>query len=154
MSSSLLQKYAACGISIESLLTKITKPAERVVVLKWTFTEDLIALGVQSVGNAANANYKLWVAPEAKLADSVTDIGTRSGPNLEAIAALKPDLIISNADNNAAIYAQLKGIALTIEYDPFKGNGYEQMNYPLAGTTWTFGGPISSKVLVDQVVGS
>lgn len=71
MSSSLLQKYAACGISIESLLTKITKPAERVVVLEWMFTEDLIALGVQSVGNAANANYKLWVAPEAKLASKL-----------------------------------------------------------------------------------
>ncbi|MEC0180651.1 iron-siderophore ABC transporter substrate-binding protein [Paenibacillus peoriae] len=104
---------------------KLDKPAERVVVLEWTFTEDLIALGVQPVGNADSADYKLWVTPEAKLADSVTDIGTRGEPNLEAIAALKPDLIISNADNNAAIYAQLKGIAPTIEYDPYKGNGYD-----------------------------
>lgn len=104
---------------------KLDKPAERVVVLEWTFTEDLIALGVQPVGNADNENYKLWVTPEAKLADTVTDIGTRGEPNLEAIAALKPDLIISNADNNAAIYAQLKGIAPTIEFDPYKGNGYD-----------------------------
>ncbi len=104
---------------------KLDKPAERVVVLEWTFTEDLIALGVQPVGNADNADYKLWVTPEAKLADSVTDIGTRDEPNLEAIAALKPDLIITNADNNAAIYSQLKGIAPTIEYDPYKGNGYD-----------------------------
>ncbi|ALP35363.1 Fe3+-citrate ABC transporter substrate-binding protein [Paenibacillus sp. IHB B 3084] len=104
---------------------KLDKPAERIVVLEWTFTEDLIALGVQPVGNADNDDYKLWVTQEAKLADSVTDIGTRGEPNLEAIAALKPDLIISNADNNAAIYAQLKGIAPTIEYDPYKGNGYD-----------------------------
>ncbi|TKH43542.1 Fe3+-citrate ABC transporter substrate-binding protein [Paenibacillus terrae] len=104
---------------------KLDKPAERVVVLEWAFTEDLIALGVQPVGNADNENYRLWITPEAKLADSVTDIGTRGEPNLEAIAALKPDLIISNTGNNAAIYEQLKGIAPTLEYDFFKGKGYD-----------------------------
>lgn len=80
--------------------------------------------GVQPVGNADNANYKVWVTSEAALDDSVTDIGTRGEPNLEAIAALKPDLIIANADNNNAVYDQLNAIAPTIEFDPYDGDGY------------------------------
>ncbi|NTJ18584.1 iron-siderophore ABC transporter substrate-binding protein [Agrobacterium rhizogenes] len=103
----------------------LDKPAERVVTLEWTYTEDVVALGVQPVGNADNANYKVWVTSEAALDDSVMDIGTRSEPNLEAIAALKPDLIIANADNNTAVYDQLNAIAPTIEYDPYDGNGYD-----------------------------
>lgn len=102
----------------------LDKPAERVVTLEWTYTEDVVALGVQPVGNADNANYKVYVSSEAGLDDSVTDIGTRSEPNLEAIAALKPDLIIANADNNTAVYDQLNAIAPTIEYDPYDGDGY------------------------------
>ncbi|KAF6582703.1 ABC transporter substrate-binding protein, partial [Paenibacillus sp. EKM205P] len=80
----------------------LDKPAQRVVVLEWTFTEDLIALGVQPVGNADNANYKVYVTPEAALDSNVVDVGTRNEPNLEAIASLKPDLIISNFDGNEA----------------------------------------------------
>ncbi|URJ44875.1 iron-siderophore ABC transporter substrate-binding protein [Paenibacillus polymyxa] len=103
----------------------LNKPAQRVVVLEWTFTEDLIALGVQPVGNADNANYKVYVTPEAALDSNVVDVGTRNEPNLEAIAALKPDLIISNVDGNEAIYDQLKAIAPTIEYNLNDGNGYD-----------------------------
>ncbi|MCG7376124.1 ABC transporter substrate-binding protein [Paenibacillus sp. ACRSA] len=103
---------------------KLDKPAERVVTLEWTYTEDVVALGVQPVGNADNANYKVYVTSEAALDDSVTDIGTRSEPNLEAIAALKPDLIIANADNNNAVYDQLNAIAPTLEFDPYNGDGY------------------------------
>ena len=79
---------------------------------------------VQPVGNADNANYKVYVTDQAALDDSVTDIGTRSEPNMEAIAALKPDLIIANADNNSNVYDQLKAIAPTLEFDPYDGDGY------------------------------
>lgn len=102
----------------------LDKPAVRVVALEWTLTEDLVALGVQPVGSADNENYKLWVSPEAALDSSVTDVGMRWEPNLEAIAALKPDLILSNSDNNAAIYEQLKAIAPTMEFNFYEGDGY------------------------------
>ncbi|WP_025718365.1 ABC transporter substrate-binding protein [Paenibacillus sp. 1-18] len=103
----------------------LDSPAKRVVVLEWTFTEDMVALGVQPVGNADNAGYKQYVSSEAALDSSVTDVGTRDEPNLEAIAALKPDLIISNVDGNAAIYDQLKAIAPTVEYSLNNGKGYD-----------------------------
>ncbi|GGD91458.1 ABC transporter substrate-binding protein [Paenibacillus nasutitermitis] len=99
--------------------TTLDKPAQRVVVLEWIFTEDLLALGLQPVGNADNKEFAIWVTPEVPLAGDVTDVGLRWEPSMETIASLKPDLIISNTDNNAAIYDQLNAIAPTIEFDPY-----------------------------------
>ncbi|KJD42699.1 ABC transporter substrate-binding protein [Paenibacillus terrae] len=126
-SGSTLAEVAAGPVTVKHDRGEITldRPAQRVVVLEWTFTEDMIALGVQPVGNADNAGYKQYVTPEAALDSSVTDVGTRNEPNLEAIAALKPDLIISNVDGNAAIYDQLRAIAPTVEYSLNSGNGYD-----------------------------
>lgn len=109
--------------------TVLDKPAERVVVLEWMFTEDVIALGVQPVGNADNKEYANWVTPDAALGADVQDVGLRWEPNLETIAALKPDLIISNTDNNAAIYDQLNAIAPTVEFEPYpdKVDAYTSM---------------------------
>ncbi len=104
---------------------KLDQPAKRVVVLEWTFTEDMVALGVQPIGNADNEGYKQWVTSEAALDGSVTDVGTRSEPNLEAIAALKPDLIIKTSDNVPELYDQLKAIAPTLEFNMYQGNGYD-----------------------------
>lgn len=103
--------------------TKLDKPAVRVVALEWIYSEELIALGIQPVGNADNKEYKIYVTDEAALADTVTDVGLRWEPNLETIASLKPDLIISNTDNNDAIYNQLSSIAPTIEFDPYPNEG-------------------------------
>ena len=89
---------------------KLDKPAEKVVVLEWTFTEDIIALGVQPVGNADNENYKLYVTSEVALDAGVTDVGSRDEPDLETIASLKPDLIIANTGGHEGIYEQLKEI--------------------------------------------
>lgn len=103
----------------------LAEPAQKVVVLEWTFTEDMIALGMQPVGNADNEGYKVWVTGEAPLDASVTDVGFRHEPNLETIASLKPDLIIANTDSHEAIYDQLKGIAPTLIFSlyPVEGQG-------------------------------
>lgn len=109
----------------------LEKPAQKVVVLEWTFTEDMVALGMQPVGSADNEGYKQWVTGEAPLDAGVTDVGFRHEPNLETIAALKPDLIIGITDSHEAIYDQLKGIAPTLLFSlyPVEGQGdqYTQM---------------------------
>ncbi|WP_141506308.1 ABC transporter substrate-binding protein [Paenibacillus luteus] len=109
----------------------LEKPAQKVVVLEWTFTEDVIALGVQPVGNADNEGYKVWVTGEAPLDAGVTDVGFRHEPNLETIASLKPDLIIANTDSHEAIYEQLKGIAPTVIFGLYppegQGDQYTEM---------------------------
>ena len=67
---------------------------KRVVVLNWDLLEQVLALGVTPVGAPELASYRLWVVkPEAP--KEITDIGSRSEPNLELIANLKPDVIFA-----------------------------------------------------------
>lgn len=69
---------------------------ERVVVLDWDLLEQVLALDVLPLAAPNIAGYQQWVAnPPAP--DSMQDLGTRAEPNLETIAALKPDVILASA---------------------------------------------------------
>lgn len=101
---------------------------KRVVTLEWTYTEDLLALGVQPVGAADIAGYKEWVRVPVALSGNVQDVGTRQQPNLERIRALKPDLIITAKLRSTQNYAQLSAIAPTLVFDPYAGESqYAEM---------------------------
>ncbi|OLT12025.1 Fe3+-citrate ABC transporter substrate-binding protein [Actinomadura sp. CNU-125] len=103
-------------------------PATRVVSLEWTYTENLLALGVTPVGNADSAGYAKWVsAPEAKLPGGVADVGTRQEPSLEKIRALKPDLIVSDESRVAANHDQLADIAPVLAFDPLADPALQTM---------------------------
>ncbi|MGQ0454889.1 hypothetical protein ACT4UM_25745, partial [Bacillus sp. SS-TM] len=77
--------------------TKLDKPAKKVVVLEWVYSEDLLALGVQPVGMANTYKDKIQNHLTDKL-DGVKAVGWYWAPkvDLEAVTALKPDLIILN----------------------------------------------------------
>ncbi|WP_273203051.1 ABC transporter substrate-binding protein [Marinobacter subterrani] len=77
-------------------LTLETTP-QRVVALNWAATEALLLLGVTPVGVADRDGYRVWVK-EPELPEDVANIGTRVAPSLEAIAQLKPDLIVSSSE--------------------------------------------------------
>jgi iron complex transport system substrate-binding protein len=70
---------------------------KRVVTLNWAATEALLLLGVTPVGVADRDGYKVWVK-EPALPEDVANIGTRVAPSLEAIAQLKPDLIVTSSE--------------------------------------------------------
>lgn len=76
----------------------IDAPAERVVTLEWSSTEDVITLGVQPVGVADIDGYESWVT-SAPLTDDPVDVGTRTEPSLESVAAADPDLILGITDS-------------------------------------------------------
>lgn len=103
--------------------TTLEEPAARVVALEWTYAEDLLAVGVQPVGVADVAGFEAWVNVEPGLAESVTDVGTRQEPSLEAILALEPDLILGVGFRHEAILDQLEGIAPTLLFDPYPAEG-------------------------------
>ncbi|MFZ5818022.1 MAG: ABC transporter substrate-binding protein [Bacillota bacterium] len=108
--------------------TELVGTPKRVVALEWTYTEDLLALGIQPVGSADIKNYKKWVNVTPALAADVVDVGTRQEPNLETIASLKPDLIIGVKFRHEKIYDQLRAIAPTLIFDPYPGeNGPNQL---------------------------
>ncbi|MFL1455869.1 ABC transporter substrate-binding protein [Marinobacter sp. GN3S48] len=75
----------------------LDEPPKRVIALNWAATEALLLLGVTPVGVADRDGYSVWVK-EPELPDGVHDIGTRVAPSLEAIAELKPDLIVTSSE--------------------------------------------------------
>lgn len=90
---------------------------ERVVVLEWNLVEELLALDVQPVGMADVEGFEKWVKINRSVSEEVVDIGTRQEPNLEEIAKLNPDVILTVSSNHSDIKDQLTKIAPTIFYD-------------------------------------
>lgn len=75
---------------------ELDAPAKRVVVLEWQQIEDTLTLCVTPTAVADPEGYGTWVKAE-KLPASVQSAGTREEPDLDAIAATKPDLVIVEA---------------------------------------------------------
>ena len=101
----------------------VPENAERVVTLEWSYTEDLLALGLQPVGAADIAGYESWVKIPIALDEAVVDVGTRQEPNLEQIASLNPDLIIAPASRVSENFDDLSAIAPTLAFDAYPTDG-------------------------------
>lgn len=71
-------------------------PAERVAVLEWQQVEDVLTLCVTPVAVADVEGYALWNSAEV-LPQGVEDVGGRGEPNLDALYAANPDLVIVEA---------------------------------------------------------
>lgn len=102
--------------TVEHAMGETTLPGtpERVVVIDSPHLDALVALGITPVGatesNAANG-------VPAYLADDLGDttiVGLTAEPDLEAIAALEPDLIIGAQVRHEALYPALSAIAPTV----------------------------------------
>lgn len=74
---------------------------KRVVALNWAATEALLLLGVTPIGIADRDGYSHWVH-EPALPEGVHNVGSRTAPSLEAIAELKPDLIVTSSEMSPA----------------------------------------------------
>jgi iron complex transport system substrate-binding protein len=105
--------------------TEIKGTPERVVILTNEGTEALLALGVKPVGAVQSWTGDPWYDHIKDQMEGVKDVGTESEPNLEAIAALKPDLIIGNKLRQEQIYEQLNTIAPTVFAETLKGDWKE-----------------------------
>ena len=95
----------------------IDQTPSRIVALEYSFVDALAQVGVSPVG-VADDNDKTRILQEVR--DKIQpwqSVGTRSQPSLEAIAALKPDLIIADPSRHTAVYEELKKIAPTVMFD-------------------------------------
>lgn len=104
-------------IEHERGILELPAPAKRVATINWSFTETVIELGLSPVAVADPQDYADWVA-EPKLPDGFVDLGQRSSPNLEALRAAKPDLIITIPDIGMS-YEKLSEIAPVLELKLF-----------------------------------
>lgn len=69
------------------------EPAARVACIDWAAAESLAWLGVMPVAVPDLATYRQWL-PEPVLPAATVNLGTRSEPNLELLAEIRPDRII------------------------------------------------------------
>ncbi len=86
---------------------ELDAPAEKVVVLEWQQTEDVLTLGVEPVGVADVEGYNTWDTAE-KLEAGTVDVGTRGEPNMDAVFSTNPDLVIVEAERGAPVIKQLE----------------------------------------------
>ncbi|KWD70543.1 ABC transporter substrate-binding protein [Burkholderia ubonensis] len=109
--------------------------AQRVVALEFMFAETLAALDITPAGMVDTAFYPGWLGYDNARFAHVTDVGSRQEPGLEAIASVKPDLIIGVGFRHAPIFAALDRIAPTIlfQFSPNVNEG----GVPVTQLDWT-----------------
>jgi len=101
--------------------TEIPTTPKRIVVLTNEGTEALLALGVKPVGAVSSWSGDPWYEHIADQMDGVEVVGQETAIDLEAIAKLKPDLIIGNKIRQEADYENLSKIAPTVFAETLKG---------------------------------
>ncbi|MFJ8858604.1 ABC transporter substrate-binding protein [Streptomyces sp. NPDC102451] len=88
---------------------------KRVVVLDTAELDSALTLGVTPVGatHAGTESGYLSYLPKEKVA-GIKDVGEMMTPNLEAVAGLKPDLILTSKLRHGDAYGELSKIAPTV----------------------------------------
>lgn len=104
-------------------------PPQRVVGMSASINEILFSIGVTPAGVTAGMEY-----PPA--AAGLPVIGSGYQPDLEAIAALEPDLIIGNAQLNMQMLAQLEAIAPTVMVLILSANDVVSTTRLIGQATW------------------
>lgn len=105
--------------------TQVPDAPRRVVTLEPLELDTAVALGVTPVGAAVASNVA-GVPAYLGVGDSVRSVGTVPEPDLEAIAALEPDLILGTESRHSELYDELRAIAPTVfmatQSDPWADN--------------------------------
>lgn len=94
--------------------TCVPEHPQRVIVLDTEHLDAALSLGIKPIGAVeafAGAGFPSYLAG---MTEGIVVVGTIAEPNLEAILALDPDLILSASLRHEAIYPQLAAIAPTV----------------------------------------
>lgn len=95
---------------------------ERIVVMEYELAENAYILGITPAGLTERDSVSRWVPLPEPFPETVADVGTRDEPDLEAIIALQPDLILAASPRQDEVLANLETIATTVQlqtYSPF-----------------------------------
>ena len=108
--------------------TKVPANPQRIVVIDSPHTDALVALGIKPVGAAVAAANEGFPGYLRDKLDGTENVGLISGPDIEAIAKLRPDLIIGSKVRHEKLYQQLSAIAPTVYSVDTGTNWKEQAN--------------------------
>lgn len=143
------------NISPNKNQSNISKIPTRVIALEWVYVENLLALGIQPVGIADIKGYNNFVNIKPQLSEKVVDIGTRAEPSLEAIAKLKPDLILGVEQRHQEISNLLNSIAPTFLFNPYpsenNANQLEEMQQTFTKIAKTVNREEQGKLVLDEM---
>lgn len=109
--------------------TEIKGEPKRIVILTNEGTEALLELGVKPVGAVQSWTGNPWYKHIEKDMEGVQNLGFEGQPNMEAIVALKPDLIIGNKMRHEKIYEQMSQIAPTVFSNTLRGEWKENFSF-------------------------
>lgn len=119
---------AAGALLIAPLAAHAAPPPLRVVTLEYNLVEMLLALGLPPVGVADLKGYRRWVGLGQQTLSGCVSVGTRQQPSLEAIAALRPDLILGVDFRHQPLLPLLSRLAPTrLQASDRTGNGLALM---------------------------
>lgn len=118
-------------VTVSTAFGDVTVPSrpKRVVALGWGDAEVALMLGVQPVGAAdwlpvGGDGVPPWVPPDERYATPPTMLGTTE-VNLEAVAALRPDLILdTRASGDRNRYEKLSALGAPVVSIPPGGQSY------------------------------
>ncbi|AFZ69271.1 ABC transporter substrate-binding protein [Deinococcus peraridilitoris] len=105
--------------------TDIRGTPKRIIALENSFIDALAQLNVKPAGVADDGSPLPHLAAYVK---GVPTVGTRNQPSLEAILALKPDLILADLERHKNIYPQLAKIAPTLVLNSYRGSRDELLD--------------------------
>lgn len=94
--------------------TRVPANPRRVVVLDTGELDSALALGITPVGSVTGREGSGFPEYLGDRVAGIKSVGSYEQPNLESIAALKPDLILSSKLRHEKIYPQLSQIAPTV----------------------------------------
>jgi len=94
-----------------------SEPVERVATLDFITTEIIALLGREPVAVAGLTDYRDWVGVANDAVADARDLGRRTEPDLEVLAASKPDLITGATFRHKPLLAGLRRIAPVVLYD-------------------------------------
>lgn len=105
-------------------------PPQRIVSLQWNLLENLVGLGLTPVGAADIDPWATWVK-DPPLPAGIVSVGTRAEPNLERIAALRPDLILIGQTQRDLVPV-LSKMAPVLLYENYRADGPNQAETAIA----------------------
>ncbi|MEJ2765876.1 Fe(3+) dicitrate ABC transporter substrate-binding protein [Photobacterium sp. MCCC 1A19761] len=103
----------------------LTGTPTRIVALEFSFVDAMAAIGVAPLGIADDGKPERLIPAVKAVVPNWHSVGSRYQPSLEAIAELKPDLIIADLERHSTIYQDLKRIAPTLILKS-RGETYEE----------------------------
>jgi ABC-type Fe3+-citrate transport system substrate-binding protein len=108
------QQTHAITIKHDAGALTLDKTPTRIVTLAFSFVDALAVTGVSPVGIADDGDKNRIIKSVRDFIGDWQSVGSRYQPSLEAIAALKPDLIIADSGRHQSIYQDLSLIAPTL----------------------------------------